>query len=339
MNRSSSEWFLQTFLHEASAVTEFPVTDATASSAVPSITTKSSTRPELIDSDVEMKGKPSLLSDPTPPVLQDTEEYQAFLKRTRNLTCSAVVSSRASADKPQDSAPSNDHQLQGPNSLQLGAQSFGRGTLHAFPEVQDKVDNGPVGIRSLPAIQKNPGVQIKPTTSGSSVELSDDDDLEVETDTPDNRNPTDAKRARRMLSNRESARRSRRRKQAQLHELETQVAKLRDENSALLNTLTDLNAKCDGASVDNRILKANVETFRAKVTMAESTVRRLTGLMPMLQPITPTARLGMALLNNPSDSSLDLQPDFNQLFNQPVSTLTIPPVSPVQILRNNSKGK
>lgn len=69
--------------------------------------------------------------------------------------------------------------------------------MHAFPEVQDKVDNGPVGIRSLPAIQKNPGVQIKPTTSGSSVELSDDDDLEVETDTPDNRNPTDAKRARR----------------------------------------------------------------------------------------------------------------------------------------------
>lgn len=97
MNRSSSEWFLQTFLHEASAVTEFPVTDATASSAVPSITTKSSTRPELIDSDVEMKGKPSLLSDPTPPVLQDTEEYQAFLKRTRNLTCSAVVSSRVSS--------------------------------------------------------------------------------------------------------------------------------------------------------------------------------------------------------------------------------------------------
>lgn len=96
MNRSSSEWFLQTFLHEASAVTESPVTDATASSAVPSITTKSSSGPELIDSDVERKGKASLLSDPPPPVLNDTEEYQAFSKRPRNLTCSAVVSSRVS---------------------------------------------------------------------------------------------------------------------------------------------------------------------------------------------------------------------------------------------------
>lgn len=100
-----------------------------------------------------------------------------------------------------------------------------------------------------------------------------------------------------MQSNRESARRSRRRKQAQLNERETQVAQyssvallclldydsllktesiymisilkvgqLRDERSSLLSRFTDVNQKCDAASVDNRILKADIETLRAKVS-------------------------------------------------------------------------
>ncbi|ONK64700.1 uncharacterized protein A4U43_C07F28970 [Asparagus officinalis] len=68
-----------------------------------------------------------------------------------------------------------------------------------------------------------------------------------------------------MLSNRESARRSRRRKQAHLSELEAQVSQLRVENSALLKRLTDINQKYNEASVDNRILKADVETLRAKL--------------------------------------------------------------------------
>lgn len=45
-----------------------------------------------------------------------------------------------------------------------------------------------------------------------------------------------------------------------------QVSQLRVENSALLKRLTDLNQKYNTASVDNRILKADVETLRAKVS-------------------------------------------------------------------------
>lgn len=95
-----------------------------------------------------------------------------------------------------------------------------------------------------------------------------------------------------MISNRESARRSRRRKQAHLSEIEAQVlfcslvgcpltslvkehfkylnrtlqqvSQLRVENSALLKRLADINQKYNEAAVDNRILKANVETLRAK---------------------------------------------------------------------------
>ncbi|XXG75029.1 hypothetical protein AAC387_Pa07g3621 [Persea americana] len=56
----------------------------------------------------------------------------------------------------------------------------------------------------------------------------------------------------------------RRRKQAHLSELEQQVAQLRFENSSLLKQLTDVSQKYNEAALDNRVLKAEVETLRAK---------------------------------------------------------------------------
>ena len=44
-----------------------------------------------------------------------------------------------------------------------------------------------------------------------------------------------------------------------------QVSQLRVENSTLLKRLTDINQKFNEAAVNNRILKADVETWRAKV--------------------------------------------------------------------------
>lgn len=68
-----------------------------------------------------------------------------------------------------------------------------------------------------------------------------------------------------MISNRESARRSRRRKQAHLSDLETQVSHIRVKNSSLLKRLSDISQKYNEAAIDNRVLKADVETLRAKV--------------------------------------------------------------------------
>lgn len=63
--------------------------------------------------------------------------------------------------------------------------------------MQDKAVAGPIGIPSLPVMQKSTGVQIRPATSGSSREQSDDDDLEGDAETTDPMDPADAKRARR----------------------------------------------------------------------------------------------------------------------------------------------
>jgi len=84
----------------------------------------------------------------------------------------------------------------------------------------------------------------------------------------------ETKRIRRMVSNRESARRSRRRKQAQLSELESQVERLKGENATLFQRLSEANQQFSTAVTDNRILKSDVEALRVKVKMAEDMVAR-----------------------------------------------------------------
>jgi len=102
-----------------------------------------------------------------------------------------------------------------------------------------------------------------PANSGTSKEQSDDDgDLEENTD------PANTKKMRRMLSNRESARRSRKRKQAHLIDLESQVSKLTSENASLLKRLADMTQKYKDATLDNRNLTVDVETMRRKVRLS-----------------------------------------------------------------------
>ncbi|CAD6335958.1 unnamed protein product [Miscanthus lutarioriparius] len=76
----------------------------------------------------------------------------------------------------------------------------------------------------------------------------------------------ETKRIRRMVSNRESARRSRRKKQAQLSELESQVERLKGENATLFQQLSESNQQFSTAVTDNRILKSDVEALRVKVS-------------------------------------------------------------------------
>nr|XP_009407740.1 PREDICTED: basic leucine zipper 63-like isoform X5 [Musa acuminata subsp. malaccensis] len=144
----------------------------------------------------------------------------------------------------------------------------------------------------------------KPVASGSTTHLSDDDELEEELDTTKNADGVRMKRMKRMLSNRESARRSRRRKQEHLNELEAQVSQLRVENSSLLRRLTNMNEKYNEAAADNRVLKADVETLKAKVKMAEDTLGRVTGKSPPLyRALSPISTINMPCTGNSSSDA------------------------------------
>ncbi|OVA19249.1 Basic-leucine zipper domain [Macleaya cordata] len=110
-------------------------------------------------------------------------------------------------------------------------------------------------------------------TSGS--DQSDDDDLEIEAGSCGQSIDTiDVKRIRRMVSNRESARRSRRRKQAHLVDLELQVDQLRGENASLYKQFNNASHQFQEAATDNRVLKSDVEALRVKVKLAEDMVAR-----------------------------------------------------------------
>ncbi|KAL2489874.1 bZIP transcription factor RISBZ4 [Forsythia ovata] len=112
-------------------------------------------------------------------------------------------------------------------------------------------------------------------SSGSSGEQSDEDDQEIEAGPcGQSTNPVDSKRIKRMVSNRESARRSRRRKQAHLADLDQQVKQLQGEYESLFKQLADATQQFKDAATNNRVLKSNVEALRAKVKLAEDMVAR-----------------------------------------------------------------
>ncbi|KAL3814698.1 hypothetical protein ACJIZ3_015966 [Penstemon smallii] len=338
MNRSSSEWAFQRFLQEATALNQTPTTLPPSSSRQNDdvVEIKANFGDITTQQRVEMAVGPPPANIPV-----DSKEYQAFLKSRLELACAAVALTRASTHKGQDSAVAAlDNGSQASSSSQLGyhvphrdfpvemvlvlcmvwdqalvkSQDSQLSSEHDSSKVQDKDAGGAVGIPPLPLplplpaiMSKKFGGQVKPMTSGSSGEQSDDDEAEGETEITDNMDPTDVKRVRRMLSNRESARRSRRRKQAHLTELETQVSQLRVDNSSLLKRFTDISHKYNEAAVDNRVLKADVETLRAKVKMAEETVKRVTGLNPLFHAMSEISTMSNipSFAGSPSDTLVD----------------------------------
>ncbi|CAF2315850.1 unnamed protein product, partial [Brassica napus] len=125
-------------------------------------------------------------------------------------------------------------------------------------------------------------VPTRQTTRISSPDDSDDDDLDGDTETADNEDPTDVKRARRA------------------------------EHSTLLGRLGDMNQKYDAAAVDNRVLRADIETREQKyillrlISMAEETVKRVNPLQwarpNMGIPVNNTPRI-------PSTTGTGLSPN------------------------------
>ncbi|WOK99418.1 hypothetical protein Cni_G08130 [Canna indica] len=356
MNRSASEWFFEKFLQVADE-SDVPDSDPNLSrnpngdpisnaGAPPSVAgsnlcvSSRDLRRVGDDEVVEVKA-PSAAIFPlpsNPPGLADPEHCQALLKKKLDMFCAAVAMSRGSSANPQESASIADSMSPISDASQLGSPAPMNGNAS---KLQHNAI-GPIGIPALPSLQ-NLGTQGRQATSNSSRELSDDDDeLEDETETND-LDPSDVKRMRRMLSNRESARRSRRRKQAHLSELEAQVSQLRIENSSLLKRVTDINQKYNDASVDNRILKADLETIRAKVKMAEESVKRATGASPLYPMIPDMSNISLPFLGtsnaNFAVGAVPVQVDSNHFFHTPThQRIHIPDIATVPPVENAAHG-
>ncbi|KAG9138286.1 hypothetical protein Leryth_001498 [Lithospermum erythrorhizon] len=307
LNRNSSEWCFQRFLLEASATSADrnpspPPHDATATSP------DHQHPPQIAATSADYRYDPPAQNDAVEKIISKGE----FLDDSNKM---------ASGLRPQESATiAPDIMSQPPTSVQIISQASPAGS-------GSNLGNGDVGPSvkpSLPAAQKKPCVQVRSTTSCSSGDQSDDDD-EADGETTDNVNPLDAKRMRRKLSNRISAQRSRKRKQNHLTELETQVSQLTDEHSLLLKRLSVSSQNYNEAAVDNRVLKADVETLRAKVKMAEETVKRITGFNPFLQSMS---EISMSMLPSYAGVSSDASTDASvPIQDNPKQQYYLPPTN------------
>ncbi|KAJ3674727.1 hypothetical protein LUZ60_005343 [Juncus effusus] len=192
----------------------------------------------------------------------DPSEYAVMLKKKLDIYCAVVAKSRASQES---------------SSL---AES---GTTTASQLVSQASFNAN---------------EIMNNNSGGTNSYSSEGDPETENTRLENTEQTNEKKTRRMLSNRESARRSRKRKQVHLTDLESQVSQLRVENTSLIKRLSEMTHNYNDASVGNRVLKSDIETLKAKVKMAEETVKRVTNMCDM-------SAMSMSFSINPiSDASV-----------------------------------
>ncbi|KAF5741853.1 BZIP transcription factor family protein putative isoform 1 [Tripterygium wilfordii] len=327
MHRIDSEWAFERLLEEVAPPSlQLSNNDAVAppsSGAQPSKPAEGNNDGVIEIDTTSAPARPPAPLDHALEAPRDSDEYRAYLQSKLEIACATVARSRAASMKPEGFSTSPENQVQATESSRPESQANGTG--HVLMTEQCKANDRPMGVAALPALQKKLEVLPAQATSGSSREDSDDDEFEGEIEINENMDPADAKRARRMLSNRESARRSRRRKQDQMNELETQAGQLKDKHSSLQKHLTEINQKCDKASVDNRILKADIETLRAKVKMAEAAVKQMTGVNPRLLTMSGLPGAGMPFISSPVHTSrnfVQMPPNPNEFLHQPVPNVS-----------------
>ncbi|KAK1389861.1 Basic leucine zipper 43 [Heracleum sosnowskyi] len=119
-------------------------------------------------------------------------------------------------------------------------------------------------LTNLPNFQAPFSVQHELSSCVSNNTASDEGDDQLH-----NNMIIDERKRRRMISNRESARRSRMRKQKYLDELWSQVVRLRNENYILLDKLNHLLESHDEGVEENAKLKEEVSGLRQMVADAQ----------------------------------------------------------------------
>ncbi|KAE8654700.1 hypothetical protein F3Y22_tig00117047pilonHSYRG00039 [Hibiscus syriacus] len=119
-------------------------------------------------------------------------------------------------------------------------------------------------------------------------------------------NIIDERRQRRMISNRESARRSRMRKQKHLDELWSQVIRLRNENHSLIDKLNHISEFHDRVVQENARLKEEASDLRQMLFDVKIDSPYSLSFRELEDIPCNTAHLKAESTNQSSDSSVDL---------------------------------
>ncbi|KAJ8763495.1 hypothetical protein K2173_002378 [Erythroxylum novogranatense] len=139
------------------------------------------------------------------------------------------------------------------------------------------------------------------TSSGSSLIQNSGSEEDLQT-------LMDQRKRKRMISNRESARRSRLRKQKHLDDLLAQVAQLRKENRQIITSVSLTTQHYSTVEAENSILRAQVSELS----------HRLESLNEIIQVLNATTgiRRDLSIFNEPADSFLN--PLNMPYLNQPI---------------------
>ncbi|XP_074326523.1 bZIP transcription factor 53-like [Apium graveolens] len=76
---------------------------------------------------------------------------------------------------------------------------------------------------------------------------------------------TDEKRKKRMISNRESARRSRMKKENHVRELIAEISRLQNENKAMMSKINEVMDMFVGVTTENNVLRAQISELTNKL--------------------------------------------------------------------------
>ncbi|KAJ4790000.1 Basic-leucine zipper (bZIP) transcription factor family protein [Rhynchospora pubera] len=275
---------------------------------------------------------------------EGAESEVEIVKANESVASAAAAAAAAAASSSHSHSHSRsqpldpvDHALMLKEQLLIYCAAVANGThSHSTAVATTCLPHLPTHTQSL----GDHGIIFNLPHSSSSKDLSDEDEeAEEEEDLAGTLDPANVKRMRRMISNRESARRSRKRKQAHLNDLEAEVSQLRVENSSLLKRLSHMTQKYNDASADNRVLRADVETLQAKVKMAEDTVKRVTGSLQ----ISDISELRIPFYRTPPDEISDAAvpaKDAANLFSEPNSKFISPSeIDPTGVVINRTGRK
>ncbi|GAA0164561.1 hypothetical protein LIER_20163 [Lithospermum erythrorhizon] len=211
------------------------------------------------------------------PTIRDPKEYETYLKHRLDKTCDKIKASIPTNNTSPQESTSTPHE----SNRNLGSQSSTeRPTEYdLLSNVQGNKDDSASGRHQVDSGSSMPLQVMAPLQS----EEQCSDELEEELVMTKHPYYNDAKKMRRLLQNRESARRSRKKKQVQENEIEKQVAELKADQDSKTKLVIELSHRFSEEVVNNRLLQAKIEILKAKIKMAEDTLKRVDNSMEKQQ--------------------------------------------------------